>query len=329
MTRLAYPWLLIALALVPLLIYARLRWGARLPSLRYSSVAPLAKLPRSIWARLSWVPFALRVLAVALLLVALARPQRGATGEEIRAEGVDIMLVIDVSSSMLAEDFRPDNRLRVAKNVVADFIARRDNDRLGMTVFARHAITKTPLTLDHDILLTHLEDVDIGTVPDGTAIGNAIASSVSRLKDSDAVSRIMILLTDGENTAGEVDPITAAQLAKTFGVRVYTVGVGKGGEVPYPFQDPLYGTVYRNVEIPIDEETLSEIATTTEGQFFRAKDEESLAAVYDEIDALETTEIEQIQYVRYTELAPYFMLVALGFLVAEALLSRTRLQRFP
>ncbi len=329
MTRLAYPWVMLALVAVPALVYLRVRWGARVPSLRYSNVGELARLPRSLWARLAWLPFALRVAAIACLLVALARPQRGAAGEEIRAEGVDIMLVIDVSSSMLAEDFRPNNRLHVAKEVVADFIARRDNDRLGMTVFARHAITKTPLTLDHDILLTHLDDVDIGSVADGTAIGNAIASSVNRLKDSDAESRIMILLTDGENTAGEVDPVTAAQVARTFGIRVYTVGVGRGGLVPYPFHDPLYGTVYREVEIPIDEEGLEQIATLTGAQFFRARDAESLKAVYDEIDTLERTEIEQIQYVRYTELAPYFMLVALAFLAAETVLSRTRLARFP
>ena len=329
MNRFAYPWLTLLLLLVPVLIYVRVRLGARVPSLRYPDLQHLSRLPRSIWARLAWLPFALRMLVLALLLVALARPQQGASGEEISAEGVDIMLVIDVSSSMLAEDFRPNNRLHVAKEVVADFIARRDNDRLGMTVFARHAITRTPLTLDHDILLTHLEDVDIGSIPDGTAIGNAIASSVSRLKDSDAESKLMILLTDGENTAGEVDPVTAAELAKTFGVRVYTVGVGRGGQVPYPFRDPLYGTVYRNVDIPIDEETLSTIAETTNGQFFRARDAESLKAVYDEIDALERTEIEQIQYVRYTELAPMFMSAALAFLFLELLLSRTRLARFP
>ena len=269
------------------------------------------------------------MLALALLILALARPQRGAAGEEIHAEGVDIMLVIDVSSSMLAEDFKPNNRLSVGKDVVSDFIKRRDNDRLGMTVFARHAITKTPLTLDHDILLAQLEDVQIGAIVDGTAIGNAIATAVNRLKESEAESRIMILLTDGENTAGEVDPITAAQLAKTFGIRVYSVGIGRGGQVPYPFRDPLYGTVYRNVEIPIDEETLTEIATITGAQFFRARDAESLEAVYEEIDALERTEIEQIQYVLYSELAPYFMMLALGFLVSEALLSRTRLARYP
>ncbi len=329
MTRLAYPWLALLLAIVPLLIYLRVRFGARTPALRYSDVSGLARLPRSLAARVFWIPFALRMLALALLILALARPQKGAAGEEIHAEGVDIMLVIDVSSSMLAEDFKPNNRLSVGKDVVADFIKRRDNERLGLTLFARLAMTNPPLTLDHDILLAQLEDVQIGAIADGTAIGNAIASAVNRLKESDAESRIMILLTDGENTAGEVDPITAAQLAKTFGIRVYAVGVGRGGEVPYPFRDPLYGTVYRNVEIPIDEETLTEIATITGAQFFRARDAESLEAVYDEIDALERTEIEQIQYALYSELAPYFMMLALGFLVAEALLSRTRLARYP
>lgn len=329
MTRLAYPWLALGLLIVPILVYLRARWGAREPTLRYSDVSSLAKLERSFWTKLSFLPFALRMMALALLLVALARPQQGAAGEEIRAEGVDIMLVIDVSGSMLAEDFRPNNRLAVAKEVVADFISRRDNDRLGMVVFARHALTKTPLTLDHDILLTHLEDVQIGSVPDGTAIGNAVASAVNRLKDSDAETKLMILLTDGESTHGEIDPLTAAQLAKTFGVKVYTVGVGRGGLVPYPFRDPLYGTVYQNVEVPIDEETLQQIAETTGGRFFRARDAESLKAVYDEIDTLERTEIEQVQYVRYTELAPYFMVAALGFLLVEALVSRTRLARFP
>lgn len=329
MTRLAYPWMLVTLFLVPALVYFRVRWGERAPSLRYSDVGELARLPRSLWARLAWLPFALRMTVLTLLVIALARPQRGAAGEEIRAEGVDIMLVIDVSSSMLAEDFRPNNRLHVAKEVVSDFIERRDDDRLGMTVFARHAITKTPLTLDHDILLTHLDDVDVGSVPDGTAIGNAIASSVNRLKDSDAESRIMIVLTDGENTAGEVDPVTAAELAKTFGIRVYTIGVGRGGLVPYPFRDPLHGTVYRNVEIPINEESLEEIATITGARFFRARDAESLQSVYEEIDELERTELEQIEYVRYTELAPYLMLAALGFLAVETALSRTRLSRFP
>jgi Ca-activated chloride channel family protein len=329
MSRFAYPWCLLALALIPLLVSIRFRRRGREPAFRFPELSPLAALTPSPWVRLAWLPFALRMLALALLVIALARPQRGAAGEEIVAEGVDIMLVIDVSSSMLAEDFRPNNRLHVAKEVVADFIQRRDNDRLGMVVFARHALTKTPLTLDHDILLTQLEDVAIGIVPDGTAIGNAIASGVNRIKDSDAKSKLMILLTDGENTAGEIDPLTAARLAKTFGIKIYTVGVGRGGLVPYPFRDPLYGVVYQNVEIPIDEESLTKIADATGARFFRARDAQSLKAVYQEIDTLERTEIEQVQYVRYTELAPRFMTAALLFLVLEVALTRTRLRRLP
>jgi Ca-activated chloride channel family protein len=329
MSRFAYPFCLLALAAIPLLVYRHVRRRGREPALRFSELTPLAALPQSLWARLAWLPFAIRLLAMALLAIALARPQKGAAGEEIVAEGVDIMLVIDVSSSMLAEDFRPNNRLHVAKEVVSDFIKRRDNDRLGMVVFARHALTKTPLTLDHDILLTQLEDVEIGIVPDGTAIGNAIASAVNRIKDSNAKSKLMILLTDGENTAGEIDPLTASRLAEKFGIKIYTVGVGRGGLVPFPFRDPLYGVVYQDKEIPIDEETLSQIADITGGRFFRARDAESLKAVYQEIDTLERTKIEQVRYVRYTELAPRFMTAALLFLVLEVALSRTRLRRFP
>lgn len=329
MSRLAYPWLLALLGLVPFWIYLRAHWGAGAPALSFSTTSFLSRLKPSFWARFAWAPFALRMAALTLILVALARPQLGARGEEVEEEGIDILLLIDVSTSMLAQDFKPNNRLFVAKEVVADFIKMRPRDRLGMMVFARHAITKTPLTLDHDILLTQLEDVRIGSVPDGTAIGNAIASGVNRLKQSDAESRIMILLTDGVNRDGEIDPLTAAELAKTFGIKVYTVGAGVDGMAPYPFQDPLGGTVYQNIMVEIDEETLQKIADETGGKFFRATDAESLKAVYQQIDLLERTEIEQIQYVRYTELAPYFMMAALGFLLLEAILSRTRLSRFP
>lgn len=329
MSRFAYPWSLLALAVIPLLLYWHIRRRRREPALRFSEVTALAALPPSLWARLAWLPFAIRLLAIALLAVALARPQKGAAGEEVVAEGVDIMLVVDVSTSMLAEDFRPNNRLHVAKEVVADFIQKRGSDRLGMVVFARHALTKTPLTLDHDILLTQLEGVEIGIIADGTAIGNAIASAVNRIKDSDAKSKLMILLTDGANTAGEIDPLTAARLARTFGIKIYTVGVGREGLVPYPFRHPLGGVVYQDVEIPIDEEGLKKIADTTGGRFFRARDAESLKTVYDEIDTLERTKVEQVQYVRYTELAPRFMTAALLFLVLEVALSRTRLRRFP
>jgi Ca-activated chloride channel family protein len=283
----------------------------------------------SIWARLSILPFILRMLALSLVLIAFARPQAGARSEEVITEGVDILLAIDVSSSMKTEDFKPRNRLYVAKEVVAEFVRSRPHDRIGMVVFAARALTKCPLTIDHDILLTLLEDVRIGSIEDGTAIGTAIATSVNRLKDSKAKSRIVVLLTDGVNNRGEIDPLTAAELAKTFGIKIYTVGAGREGYAPYPFEDPIYGTVYQEVLVEIDEKTLQDIAQLTDGKYFRATDAKSLVKVYEEIDELEKTEIEQKEYVRYTELAPYFMMVALGLLLAEAVLLRTRLLSIP
>ena len=238
------------------------------------------------------------VVLIALCVAGCARPGEAREivimthdsfdiSEEVITEGVDILLAIDVSSSMKTEDFKPKNRLEAAKEVVAEFIATRPHDRLGMVVFAARAITKCPLTLDHDILLTLLDDVHIGSIEDGTAIGTALATSVNRLKDSPAESRIIILLTDGVNNRGEIDPLTAAELAKTFGIKTYTVGAGTEGYAPYPFEDPMYGTVYRDILVEIDEETLQKIADVTGGQYFRATDAESLAEVYKEIDAME------------------------------------------
>lgn len=330
MTRLAYPWLALGLALVPAIIYSYWRDRRRhRPTLTYSHLRPLQSLRPSVWVRLSELPFFLRMTALSLGLFALARPQAGARGEEVITEGIDILLTIDVSSSMKTEDFKPKNRLNVAKQVVADFIEARPNDRLGLVVFAAHAVTKCPLTTDHDVLATLLEDVQIGAIEDGTAIGTAIATSVNRLRDSRAKSRIIILLTDGVNNRGEIDPLTAADLAKTFGIKIYTVGAGREGYAPFPFEDPLYGTIYQQVLVEIDEKSLQEIAARTGGRYFRAQDAEELRKIYQEIDTLEKTKIEQKQYTRYTELAPYFMTLALGLLLAETGLGRTRLARLP
>ena len=329
MTRLAYPWLALGLLLIPALIYLHWKLREKRPTLLYSDLRPLSMLRPSIWVRLSPMLFVLRMLALSLVLIAIARPQAGARSEEVITEGVDILLAIDVSSSMKTEDFKPRNRLHVAKQVVAEFVRSRPHDRIGMVAFAARALTKCPLTIDHDILLTLLEDVRIGSIEDGTAIGTAIATSVNRLRDSNAKSRIIILLTDGVNNRGEIDPLTAAELAKTFGIKIYAVGAGREGYAPYPFEDPVYGTVYQDVLVEIDEKTLEDIAQLTEGKYFRATDEKSLAKVYEEIDELEKTKIEQKEYVRYTELAPYFMMAALGLLLAESLLSRTRLLSIP
>ena len=329
MTRLAYPWALPFLALTPTLVYFYFRNRRRRPSLSYSDTTLLRALKPSPWVRLAELPFVLRMAALTLALLALARPQSGARGEEVMTEGVDILLTLDISSSMKTEDFKPKNRFYVAKQVVSDFIAARPHDRLGLVVFAARAVTKCPLTIDHDVLLTLLEDVRMGAIEDGTAIGTAIATSVNRLKDSTAKSRVIVLLTDGVNNRGEIDPLTAAELAKTFGIKVYAVGAGKEGYAPYPFEDPLYGTVYQNVLVEIDEKTLKAIADATGGRYFRATDAEELKKVYQEIDALEKTKIEQKQYRRYTELAPYFLLTALGILVLESVLARTRLLSIP
>jgi Ca-activated chloride channel family protein len=329
-TRLAYPWLALLLLVVPAIIYFYIHNRRRhRPTLVYSDVGPLRALPASLWVRLSELPFFLRMAALSLALFALARPQAGARGEEVITEGIDILLTVDVSSSMKTEDFKPKNRLAVAKQVVADFIEARPNDRMGLVVFAARAVTKCPLTIDHAVLATLLEDVAIGSIEDGTAIGTALATSVNRLMDSKAKSRIIILLTDGVNNRGEIDPLTAAELAKTFGIKVYTVGAGREGYAPFPFEDPLYGTVYQQVLVEIDEKTLKEIAARTGGRYFRAQDAEELRKVYREIDALEKTKIEQKQYTRYTELAPYFMAVALGLLLFDTGLGRTRLDRLP
>jgi Ca-activated chloride channel family protein len=328
-TRLAYPWLALALAVVPAIVYFHFHERRKNPTLVYSHLAPLQTLRPSVWVRLAELPFVLRAAALTLLLLALCRPQAGARGEEVITEGVDILLTIDVSTSMKTEDFKPKNRLHVAKEVVADFIRARPGDRLGMVVFAARAVTKCPLTVDHDVLLTLLEDVRIGSIEDGTAIGTAIATSVNRLRDSSAKSRVIVLLTDGVNNRGEIDPLTAAELAKRFGIKVYTVGAGKEGYAPFPFEDPLYGTVYQDVLVEIDEKTLRRIAETTGGKYFRATDAEELKKVYREIDALEKTKIEQKQYTRYSELAPYAIAAALGLLLTESVLSRTKLSRLP
>ena len=255
------------------------------------------------------------MLALTLMLVALARPQAGARAEEVITEGRRYSSRYryfeqheDGGFQSPRTGFTPPRRWWLSS------YRSRPHDRLGMVVFAARAITKCPLTLDHDILLTLLDDVEIGSIEDGTAIGTALATSVNRLKDSEAKSRIIILLTDGVNNRGEIDPLTAAELAKTFGIKTYTVGAGKEGYAPYPFEDPRRGTVYQDVLVEIDEETLQKIADITGGKYFRATDAESLVDVYSEIDTMEKTEIEQKQYVQYTELAPYFLMVAFGLL---------------
>jgi len=271
--------------------------------------------------------------AVFCILLALARPQFPMEQSKIKTEGIDIVLLVDVSTSMLAEDFELDgrrvNRLEVAKDVVKDFIDGRPNDRIGIVAFAGRAYTVCPLTLDHNWLLQNLDRVKIAMVEDGTAVGSGIASALNRVKDANAKSKVIILLTDGVNNAGKISPITAAEAAKTLGIKVYAIGAGTDGLAPYPVRDFFGNTVYQPIKIEIDEATLKKIAQETNAKYFRATDTESLKHIYREIDKLEKTAIEEKGYVEYKELFPMFLIPGLILLLLEVLLTNTFLRRIP
>lgn len=327
--RFADPGFLALLALVPLFVwwYVR-RQSRRGASLRFSSLAPVRAAAPAGAGRWRHLLIALRALGLALLIVAFARPQSGVTGENVLTQGIDIVLAVDLSSSMLAEDLEP-NRLEAAKAVAADFVRGRRNDRIGLVVFAADAYTQAPLTLDYDVITSLLAGLEVGLVEDGTAIGMGIAAGVKRLEDSDAESKVLIVLTDGRNNRGAIDPVTAAQAAQALGIRIYTIGAGTTGEAPYPVDDPRFGRRYVPIRVDIDETTLRETAELTGGRYFRATDRESLAAIYDEIDKLETTEIEVQQFTRYGELFHYPLLLGMLVVLVEATLAHTRLQKIP
>ncbi len=290
-------------------------------SLIFSSVKPLKNLPGNYQSFLVWLTPLLYTAALTFLVVALARPQLQNTTIEQNAEGIDIMISIDISSSMLAEDITP-NRLIAAKEVAGEFIAERETDRIGINVFARESFTVVPPTLDHNLVQEMLQTVDLGMVRDGTAIGMGIATSINRLRDSNAESRIIILLTDGMNNAGEIDPITAGEMAATLGIRVYTLGIGTRGTAPYPIDDPVFGRRYQNVEVNIDEDMLIQIAEQTGGKYWRATDLEELISVYQEIDELERTEIEEIIYIDYKDRYPFYLAAGLALLLTGFLNER-------
>ena len=274
------------------------------------------------------LPF-FRVLAVLLLFVAFARPRSGTEVREITSEGIDIMLALDVSSSMQAEDFKPLNRLNVAKEEIKKFVEKRVNDRIGLVVFARHSFTQCPLTVDYGVLLRFVDQVDFGIIEDGTAIGMALANGVNRLRDTDSDSKIMVLLTDGDNNAGEIDPVTAATLATAFDIKVYTIGVGRSGNAMFPISDPIFGKRYIYQPTKIDETTLKDIAETTGGRYFRARSGEELEEIYEEIDKLEKTEIEVSAHTQYRELFHFFAYSGLLLLVLEMVLSNSVFRKLP
>lgn len=329
----AHPaYLLLLILLVPYIVWYILKGRQSEPSMRVSTTRMYATMPQSYKVYLRHVPFVLRMIALTLLVVVLARPQSTDSWQSSEVEGIDIMLAMDVSTSMLAEDLKP-NRLEAAKQVAADFINGRPNDNIGLTVFAGQSFTQSPLTVDHAVLLNLFNSVSCsmatnGIIEDGTAIGLGIANAVSRLKDSKAKSKVIILLTDGSNNRGDISPLTAAEIAKTYGIRVYTIGVGTNGTAPYPYQG-FGGTRYVQVPVEIDESTLIQIAETADGQYYRATSNSKLKEVYDEIDKLERTKMNVKNLSRKSEEYWPFALWAMVCLLLEVLLRLTVLRRIP
>ncbi len=324
------PWLFLLLAIIPLLIYRTLK--NRPATLHFSSLDSLKTLHRKGVNFLAATPLILRCLAIALLVTALARPQEGRKSTEILSAGVDILLAIDTSGSMRAMDFEKNNqpvdRLTVVKDVVSEFIDSREFDRMGMVVFGNEAYTQCPLTLDHDILHSFLNKLQIGVAGDSTAIGSAIGISVKRLKDLESKSKVIILLTDGRNNSGNITPFQAAEIAKTYGIKIYTVGVGTQGQAPFPMSTP-FGQKMLMQRVAIDEDSLKKIAEQTGGRYFRATDSDSLKQIYAQIDSLEKSEVKWIDHSEYRELFPLFLIPALLLVLTEMVLTQTRLRRVP
>ncbi|WP_295908923.1 VWA domain-containing protein [uncultured Alistipes sp.] len=321
-----YLWLLALI--VPMIAYYvwRVRQGGA--AIQISTVEGVLRAPKSVRYYLRHLPFVLRTAAYALLVVALARPQGIEQNVRTSTEGIDIMLSIDVSGSMLARDFKPD-RITAAKEVAASFISDRVGDRLGLVVFAGEAFTQSPLTTDQSTLQTLLARIRSGLIEDGTAIGNGLATAINRLRESEAKSKVIILLTDGINNRGEIAPMTAAEIARAQGIRVYTIGVGSRGTAPYPAVDMFGNMTFINQKVEIDEKTLTEIARLTGGRYFRATDKEKLQAIYDEINQLEKSRVEVTERITYHELFLGWVLAALALLTAELLLSNLVLKRIP
>jgi Ca-activated chloride channel family protein len=319
--------LYLLLLLIPMAVWYFFRHSWNFASIQVSGTAPFRKASRTIRYYLRHLPFVLEMAAVLLFIIALARPQSTTKWENVTTEGIDIVVALDISTSMLAMDFQP-NRVEAAKKVAMEFISGREHDRMGLVVFAGEAFTQCPLTTDRAVLLNLFGDIRTGLIEDGTAIGNGLATAVARLKDSDAISRVIILLTDGENNRGEVAPLTAAEIAKTYGIRVYTVGVGTMGMAPYPVPT-AFGTQIQQMEVKIDENMLKQIAQITDGKYFRATNNLKLAEIYKEIDRLEKSKIDVKEYSQRTEEFLPFALSGLLLLVAGLFLKLTLFRNIP
>lgn len=320
--------LYLLLLLIPLTVWYVLKHNQQKPSIRVSETDRLRRLGNVSWrVKFRHSIFVVRTVVLALIIVVLARPQSSNKLRNVTSEGIDIMLALDISSSMLSLDFKP-NRLEAAKDVAADFINGRPSDRIGLVVFSSESFTQCPLTTDHLKLINLFKDIKSGMIEDGTAIGLGLGTAVGRLKDSDSKSKVIILLTDGENNSGSIAPLTAAEIAKTFGVRVYTIGVGTIGMAPMPIPTP-FGVQYQQMEVKIDEGLLKEIADMTGGKYFRATDNKKLKEIYQEIDKLEKSKIEINEYSKRQDQYFWFAIAAAIFLALELVLRFTVLRTIP
>lgn len=323
-----YAWVLWFLLAIPLLVVWYIyRNKKRTANITFSNIGIFDGIKPSMKVRLIHSLFVLRCLALALIIVALARPQSSTSRSQENIEGIDIIMALDVSTSMLAEDFKP-NRLEAAKSVAMEFIEGRKNDRVGLVIFAGESFTQCPLTTDHVVLNNLFQEVKTGVLEDGTAIGDGLATAVNRLKDSKAISKTIILLTDGENNSGVIDPMLAAEIAKAMGIRVYSIGVGTIGTAPYPIPTP-FGIQYQNIEVKIDEKLMQEIASATGGAYFRATDNRKLKSIYAEIDKLEKSKIDVTTFHRKHELFVPFAVWALMLLCLEFLLRKLYFKMLP
>jgi Ca-activated chloride channel family protein len=319
--------LFLLLLLIPAIVWYVMKFIKSNPSVTYSNIHAFDKIKPSYKNFLMHAMFALRMAAVALIILALARPQSTNKWKNVTSEGIDIVIALDISGSMLAEDFKP-NRIEAAKDVAAEFINGRPDDRIGLVIFSAESFTQCPLTTDHAVLLNLFRGIRSGMIEDGTAIGLGLANAVNRLKDSKSMSKVVILLTDGVNNQGSIAPLTAAEIAKVFKIRVYTIGIGTNGVAPYPVQTP-FGTQYQDMEVQIDEAMLKQISQMTDAKYFRATNNQKLREIYKEIDKMEKSRVEVREYKKHHDEFFIFGLVALILLLVDILTRNTLLKTIP
>lgn len=327
--RFVSPYFLLLIILVPFIFRWRYRKKGSGGNIKFSSISFFKGKPQSLRSQLYIMLPLLESLGILFLIIALARPQTGTEKRDIYSEAVDIVLTMDVSSSMKAVDFKPKNRLEAAKKVGSEFIKGRKNDRIGLVLFAAKSFTQCPLTIDYGILHEFIKKMEIGMIKDGTAIGMGLATAVNRLKDSKAKSKVIILLTDGRNNRGKIAPITAAQMASKLDITIYAIGMGKRGKAMYPRKHPVLGKRYVKMPVQLNEQSLKEIASVTDGKYFRATDTEKLKEIYDRIDQMERTKIKIKKYTEYNEQFPFFLWIGLILILAELTLSRTIFLKIP